>query len=321
MKYTVSMFAEKDRVLADLQTRRTLLMMDGKFPAAQLYAEIMKVVKFLSNIPKGAPGKTPVKGTDYFTEQEIKTFSDAIFARMQQPANGITPKAGVDYPNRAQIETMVRDVAATIKIPVPADGHTPQRGVDYWTSADIDIMANQLLDRLSSGALRDKLLALTNDDRLDASAIKNIPTQVVRTELPAISLFGNRPSAGGKIQVLVNGVNIGQDIKRVNFVGTGVTAQREGDGNAAVTIVGSGGGVNISTEAVTAVTSGNDVTIDLTQLAHTLVGLQFISRNGQIQPPVASSPADGSSGYNISGSAATVYNAASGETFLICYTY
>lgn len=325
MPYTRGMFTEKDKLLAGMQTRKTLLMMEGSYPASVLYGEIQKVIKFLSGIPKGEPGKTPARGKDYFTEADIKAMTNDVHARIRQPADGKTPLAGTDFPSRAQVEGYIRSAVAKIKVPEAQPGYSPQRGIDYWTDADVDIMANDLLDRLSPGAVRNKLAQLSGDDRLDARYIKNLPESRVETRLPEISLFGGRRASSGggtsSIQVTVNGNPIGQDIKRLDFAGAGVVVERVGDGNAIVTIAGGGSGASIATEKVTAVESGANVTIDLTQLSHTLKTLQFVTRNGQVQPPVASAPVDGSSGYSVTGTVVTVYNADPTETYLICYGY
>ena len=74
--------------------------------------------------------------------------------------------------------------------------------------------------------IRDKLSKLKGDDRIDASAIRDLP-ELVR-ELPAISLFGG--GGGGKIEITVGGVSFGQNIRKIAFSGAGVSGIKQGDG-------------------------------------------------------------------------------------------
>lgn len=101
--------------------------------------------------PKGDPGYTPVKGTDYFDGKDGVNGKD-----------GYTPQKGVDYFDgkngqdgvSVTIESVNESTAdggnnvvtfsdgntVTIKNGSKGgkgnDGYTPQRGIDYWTAAD-----------------------------------------------------------------------------------------------------------------------------------------------------------------------------------------
>lgn len=77
---------------------------------------------------------------------------------------------------------------------------------------------------------------------------------------------------------------------------------------------------NISTEVVTAVASGENVTIDLTQLSQPYVGVLFVTRNGQILLPNGSADIPGSS-WSQSGDIITVYNATDGDSYQVQYSY
>lgn len=99
--------------------------------------------------------------------------------------------------------------------------------------------------------------------------------------------------------------------------GSNVTLVRNSDGTW--TIASTGGGT-IATEVVTAVTSGSNVTIDLTQLSSTSTGVKFVSRNGQVLMPNGSAGLPGSS-WSQSGSVVTVYNADSSDIYLIQYSH
>lgn len=86
----------------------------------------------------------------------------------------------------------------------------------------------------------EEILKKLADVGIPFDLIKGMPTQPTK-ELPSISLFGNR---GGRSASLIvrNGANpIGQDIRILNFVGSGFTVTRDGDGIATVTSNSSGG--------------------------------------------------------------------------------
>lgn len=81
-----------------------------------------------------------------------------------------------------------------------------------------------------------------------------------------------------------------------------------------------GSGANIATEVVTAVQSGTDVTIALSQLAHTYSSVLLTAKNGQILIPNGNAGLPGSS-WSQSGNVVTVYNADATESFQIQYSY
>jgi len=87
----------------------------------------------------------------------------------------------------------------------------------------------------------------------------------------------------------------------------------------AITNLG-GSFVNIATELVTSVASGSDITINLAQLAHSYTAITFVTRNGQVIMPNGNSSIPGSS-WSKSGDTITVYNADSGDVYLVQYIY
>lgn len=78
----------------------------------------------------GAPGKTPIKGKDYFTQQEIDDLVALIQSRVKdgdpgQPGrHGSTPARGIDYWSRTDQEAIIRDVLSRIpKLQPPVVDH------------------------------------------------------------------------------------------------------------------------------------------------------------------------------------------------------
>jgi hypothetical protein len=87
---------------------------------------ISKMVAFLSEM-KGEKGYTPVKGKDYFTDEEIDDFKSTV-----------TPVSGIDYFTDEETEQFLKDIT-----PVKGtdyfdgeDGYTPVKGKDYFDGKD-----------------------------------------------------------------------------------------------------------------------------------------------------------------------------------------
>lgn len=98
--------------------------------------------------------------------------------------------------------------------------------------------------------IKRKLESLEDEDRLDASAIKNLPT--VFRETPQISVFGGGGGAGARLTVLADGVPLGQDIRKINFIGSGFTSGvRQSDGVVTLEFTGGGVGASQTTEVPT----------------------------------------------------------------------
>lgn len=119
-----------------------------------------------------------------------------------------------------------------------------------------------------------------------------------------------------QVSILIR--NNGTPLGVMGFTTIDLTGTLSGidEGNGVVGINGSGGGSgsNVDTKVVTAVQSGSDVTIDLTQLPHTFVAIEVVFQNGQAKTPIAY--------WSLAGSTITVFNAsAADDSFMIQYTY
>lgn len=94
---------------------------------------------------QGIPGKTPVKGVDYFTDAEITEIKDEIAEKVQVGAkgeDGKTPVKGVDYFTTAEIQQIENEAAAKVDLS------------DYAKTADLSTVAtsgsyNDLSDKPS----------------------------------------------------------------------------------------------------------------------------------------------------------------------------
>lgn len=101
--------------------------------------------------------------------------------------------------------------------------------------------------------------------------------------------------------------------------GSNITLIRNSNGRWTIAATASGSS-NIATELVTAIQSGENATIDLTQLSHTYTSVLFISLDGAILMPNGNATLPGPT-WNQSGNTATVYNANAAGIYLIQYLY
>lgn len=158
-------------------------------------------------------GKTPLRGTDYFTDQDIKDFLGAA-----------TPKRGTDYftvKDIADFKTAVTPVKG-VDYDDGKNGYTPIKGTDYFTDADIkeflsrvtpkkgvdyfDGVTKTIVDYtdITGEEIRNKLEALTGGHRLSASAIKDFEKEVAKHvknfQVPQSQDGGIGGSGGGGAQ-------------------------------------------------------------------------------------------------------------------------
>jgi len=79
---------------------------------------------------QGEPGKTPEKGKDYFTKEDIDQIKKDVLDKIPKPADGITPKKGTDYFTEKEIQQIKTDILK--QIPKPKDGeHGKDAVIDY----------------------------------------------------------------------------------------------------------------------------------------------------------------------------------------------
>lgn len=117
--------------------------------------------------------------------------------------------------------------------------------------------------------------------KIKASQIENPPTVTVERQLPNISLFPGRQSA--HIEVLDDGVSVGQDIRKINFKSS--TVARVGDGVIEVTPDTSTGTSSTSSWVdVDGAIDGNNTVFTL-HGSPTLIGDIFLTLARQPQIP------------------------------------
>lgn len=94
---------------------------DPKVPEVQRIS-----IEGLSEL-RGHDGKTPVKGKDYFTPEEIADAIKQIQDGLRIPQDGKTPVKGEDYFTKEEIQSIIQEVVA--QIPEPEDG---EDGIDAF---------------------------------------------------------------------------------------------------------------------------------------------------------------------------------------------
>lgn len=123
---------------------------------------------------QGIPGKTPVKGVDYFTDAEITEIKDEIAEKVQVGAkgeDGKTPVKGVDYFTTAEIQQIENEAAAKVDLS------------DYAKTADLSTVAtsgsyNDLSDKPSIPSTAGLASTKYVDDKVAGIVIPAVPTKV-----------------------------------------------------------------------------------------------------------------------------------------------
>jgi len=95
----------------------------------------------------GIDGTTPIKGQDYFTENEIKQLIDSIQSQIKVPENGTTPIKGADYFTETDIKKFINKVESRIKI--PKDGLDGLDGLDGTDAiVDYEMITRKVLSKI-----------------------------------------------------------------------------------------------------------------------------------------------------------------------------
>lgn len=117
------------------------------------------------------------------------------------------------------------------------------------------------------------------------------------------------------IKVKNSGVLLGSSFDTFDFL-SNVSAVDSGGGVAGVSATGGAVGVNTATEKLNPTTSGNNITLDLTGLAHVFTAIQGVWKNGSLLDS-----ADATFGWSRSTNTITVLNASNTDVFYVQYNY
>lgn len=115
----------------------------------------------------GLDGRTPLKGVDYWTTEDLAEFSQEIsdlvsdyFAEHKSElkgADGQTPQKGVDYFTQTEIDGLTQQLSQYINTYFAEhkseltgeDGYSPIRGTDYMTSEDVAQINNMIVETVT----------------------------------------------------------------------------------------------------------------------------------------------------------------------------
>lgn len=138
--------------------------------------------------PRGDDGYTPVKGMDYFTDNEKAEIIDKVMQSITMPKDGYTPQKDVDY--RDGIDGKDGE-----------DGKTPIKGVDYYTDdekTELVEAVKSLLELPRERTIKDlidELEELPDDEKIDVKNIKNFKKEVEKI-MSQIQILISRDSGG-----------------------------------------------------------------------------------------------------------------------------
>lgn len=221
---------EKKVAQSRIQAIQLLMRIQKGDSAGVILEEIDNLLEAIKAIPRGEPGAPGVgePGKNFVpTKADLKKIADMVTVPVVEK---IIEKRETfrEIPLITRVTEVVKEVKE-IQIQVPNT-----------------ISAQELLDKLASVGIPYSLL-------------KDVPPPVTVTrELPAISLFGGRPSGGAKSFIIRNGtINLGQDIRIINFTGSGLTATRSGEGIVTVD-VSSGGSGSFNVETPSGIIDGSN---------------------------------------------------------------
>lgn len=128
-----------------------------------------------------------------------------------------------------------------------------------------------------------------SDALIRSDKIENPPTITRVREMPTISIFGNGRGGGRgpgmpKMEIIVNGVSYGQDIRKIYFSGDGLTATRNADGVMTINVEGTappaGNSDFVDNEAPSGSINGINDTFALSDTPHAS-GYLLVFLNGQ----------------------------------------
>lgn len=206
-KISIYQQAKTDPALALLQSISIIVEQANQIVAEKV-KEATKDIKGDKG-DAGEQGPKPVKGEDYFTDEEIEEFAVSVLELAK-------PKKGKDYFTTEEvagfIEIIKKHIPAPIKGEKGKDGKTPRAGIDYPTkqeiakmiavefkdmwgakNKDIEKTARKVLQELfetkNAKKIARVLEALQGNDRLDHSALKNSP------DLPTVKLYDEKRRA------------------------------------------------------------------------------------------------------------------------------
>lgn len=172
----------------------------------------------------GKDGKTPIKGVDYYTDEEIDAIKDEIAQKVQVGAKGEDGKSAYQIAVDEGFEGSEADWLASLKGADGrngidgingtngkdgtngVDGKTPVKGVDYFTAAEIEAIEQGAADKVDTAGYAkstDLSTVATSGSYEDLTNKPNIPDAYELPVASATTLGGVKVGSGLSI---TNGV-------------------------------------------------------------------------------------------------------------------
>lgn len=165
----------------------------------------------------GKDGKTPIKGVDYYTDEEIDAIKDEIAQKVQVGAKGEDGKSAYQIAVDEGFEGSEADWLASLKGTDGrngidgingtngkdgtngADGKTPVKGVDYFTDAEIEAIEQGAADKVDTAGYAksaDLSTVATSGSYEDLTNKPNIPDAYELPVASATTLGGVKVGSG-----------------------------------------------------------------------------------------------------------------------------
>lgn len=153
----------------------------------------------------GKDGKTPIKGVDYYTDEEIASIKDEIAQKVQVGAKGEDGKSAYQIALDEGFEGSEADWLASLKGTDGRngidgingtngkdgtngiDGKTPVKGVDYFTAAEIEAIEQGAADKVDTAGYAKSADLSTVATSGSYEDLTNKPTIPAAYELPTAS--------------------------------------------------------------------------------------------------------------------------------------
>ncbi len=293
-KSTLSILSEDPELSALLQQKQMAKIMENLSKPG----DVSPFLLALKTVFQGEPGYSPKKGEDFFTEEEIEEFRKAV-----------SPRKFEDYFTDEEIEWVMNQVFESVVKELKAglkEELRPVKGVDYDDGEPGKDAEPVNIKALTGAVLAQipKSKDVNFDEIINKVAKKLAPSMItvedVVKELKEKKLLELRDIKGARLDGKASG---GFNMNDQRWHGAGGTTS---------------GGANVTTQyLLTAVQDGDNVTIDLNQLANfsTFDQLLVLYRNNIPQTVGAS--------YNFTrtGNIVTVFNADASEIYNLTYSY
>lgn len=150
----------------------------------------------------GKDGKTPIKGVDYYTDEEIASIKDEIAQKVQVGAKGEDGKSAYQIALDEGFEGSEADWLASLKGTDGRngiDGKTPVKGVDYFTAAEIEAIEQGAADKVDTAGYAksaDLSTVATSGSYEDLTNKPNIPAAYELPTASATTLGGVKVGSG-----------------------------------------------------------------------------------------------------------------------------